>query len=67
MAEMFGDYVPLGEMVTEARRELAMRRNVYPKHVYTGMLRQPLAERRIRVMEAIIETLEKARANADHD
>jgi hypothetical protein len=66
VADMFADHVPVGEMLTEARRELAMRRSVYPKHVTTGRLREPIAERRIRVMEAIIETLEKkAKARVD--
>lgn len=50
---------PLHEQVNAARRELAMRRNVYPKWIATGRMRQAAADHEIECMEAIVATLEK--------
>lgn len=42
-----------------ARRELALRRNVYPKWVREGRMTQAKADDEIAGMEAICATLEK--------
>jgi len=49
------------EQIACAKRELAMRRNVYRKWVSTGRMRQATADHEIAAMEAIVETLEKVR------
>lgn len=45
------------ELVTEARRELKLRRQVYPNRVHTGRLSQRQADRQIAMQEAIVEIL----------
>lgn len=42
-----------------ARRELAMRRNVYPKWVSSGKMTPAKADHELRAMEAIAATLER--------
>ena len=42
------------EKLACAARELAMRRNVYPKWVASGRMKQEAADREIAVMEAIV-------------
>jgi hypothetical protein len=37
----------------EAEREVAMRRNVYPKWIAAGRMKQDEADRRVAVMEQI--------------
>lgn len=49
--------VTLPEMVKEAERELALRRNVYPKWIKSGRLSQEKADQQITVMAAIVEYL----------
>jgi len=51
----------IDEQVAAARRELAMRRNVYRKWVSTGRMMQATADHEIAAMEAIVETLERVR------
>ncbi len=58
--------IPIDEQVAAARRELAMRRNVYPKWVDSRRMTQDKADREIAAMEAIIETLELVKAVASH-
>ena len=41
------------EMVAEIDRELALRREYYPKLVARGKLTQELADRRIHIMEVL--------------
>jgi hypothetical protein len=59
-AEMFGDNPPDGERVpfrdklAELKRELEMRRNVYPKLIERGQLSEETAARQIRILEAIV-------------
>lgn len=47
----------LRELIDEARREAAMRRNVYPRQILAGRMTQGQAERRIGMMEAIAQRL----------
>lgn len=46
------------EQLEEARRELRQRQKVYPRWIGQGQITRPQAERRLALMEAIIETLE---------
>lgn len=41
-----------------ARRELAMRKNVYPKWVGSGRMKQEAADRELKVMAAIVDDYE---------
>lgn len=50
-------------MVKCAARELAMRRNVYPKWVQSGRMKVEAAEHEINCMQAIVDTLVKLRAD----
>lgn len=51
--------VPLHEQLECARRELSMRRNVYPRRIASGVMTAPLAARETARMEAIVQTLER--------
>jgi hypothetical protein len=42
-----------------ARRELALRRNVYPRHVERGRMSREAADREIKLMEAIVADYEE--------
>jgi len=46
------------EMVEELRRELRLRRKVYPREIMTHRVSRPLAGRRIEIIEAAIALLE---------
>ena len=45
------------EMLLEVRREIALRRRVYPRWVEAGRLKLDRAERQIEVMEAVAAAL----------
>jgi hypothetical protein len=63
MSDLFqGEPVPLAEMVAEAKRELHLRRSVYPRRVSAGKMRQSQADRAIMVQQAIIEVLQRLNA-----
>lgn len=47
------------------RRELALRRNVYPRQIAAGRLTQAKAEREIELMTAVVAYLESALARGD--
>lgn len=51
--------VSLQDQLECAKRELAMRRRVYPKFVDSGRMTPRSAEREIRAMSAIVDTLVK--------
>lgn len=51
--------VPLERQVACVRREVSMRRRVYPRWVSTGRMTQVQADREITVMEAAQATLEQ--------
>ena len=40
------------------QRELALRKRVYPRRVATGKMTQPLADRQLALMEAIVADYE---------
>ena len=50
--------IPLTRQVACAKRELALRKNVYPKWIGTRMTKAK-ADEEIATMEAIVATLEK--------
>lgn len=52
------DPVPLHVQIDAARRELDLRRKVYPRLVEKGRLRQSSADDEIAAMTAIVATLQ---------
>lgn len=48
------------EKLAEAKREVALRRNVYPGFVARKKMRQSEADRHLALMEAIVADYEKA-------
>jgi hypothetical protein len=50
--------IGIPEMIAETKRELTMRRRVYPRLVGRGTMTAADAERRIAVMQIILDTLE---------
>lgn len=50
--------VPLAEQIKCVKREIAMRKRVYPRWVADGRLIQSKADAEIAVMEAVRATLE---------
>lgn len=57
--------IDLPTQITAARRELAMRKSVYPHHIERKKLSEAKAAEEIANMEAIIRTLEWLYANED--
>ncbi len=51
--------VPLKDQLACARRELALRRNAYPKWVASGRWKQRDADRELERMAAMVATLER--------
>ncbi len=41
--------------LAEVRREIAMRKNVYPRHIASGKLKQEKADEQVAIMEEIAE------------
>jgi hypothetical protein len=57
MNDLFGEMpINLIDQIREVDREIAMRRNCYPRWVATGRMTQEEADRRIRNMEAVRAT-----------
>jgi len=49
----------LSDQLACAKRELALRRNVYPGWVKSGRMKQAKADHEIESMAAIVQTLER--------
>jgi hypothetical protein len=49
--------VSLVEMLTELERDLLARRRIYHNRTYTGRLSLDRAERRLRILQALIDNL----------
>jgi len=49
--------ISIEQQLSEARRELGMRKTLYPKWINSGRLAPATAEYQIAAMEAICETL----------
>lgn len=56
--------VPLPEQIAEVRRELALRKNVYPKRVSSRDMRQSEADHLTARMNAVLTTLTWLEENA---
>lgn len=56
--------VPLSEQIAEVRRELALRKNVYPKRVSSREMRQSEADHLTARMNAVLTTLTWLAENA---
>lgn len=54
--------ITIDDQIACARRELALRKNCYPNWIQKGRLRRENADREIAAMSAILETLEKVKA-----
>ncbi len=50
--------ITLDDQIRCVKREIAMRRVVYPKWITQGKIDQAKADREIEVMEAVLKTLE---------
>mgnify|MGYP000257830688 CR=1 FL=1 len=48
---------PVADLITEAQRELDLRRQYYWRRVRAGRMRQDDADKRITLMEAIVKRL----------
>jgi hypothetical protein len=57
--------ITLDQQVACARRELALRRNVYPKWIEARKMTAEKAQWEIDTMEAIVATLEKMKTLGD--
>lgn len=53
--------ITLEEQYLEVQREIAMRRRCYPRWIDQGTLSEAKAGRQLRTMEAVLETIRKAR------
>lgn len=51
------EVITLTDMIRCAERELAMRRNVYPRWIEKGRMKESTANHELAAMERIIETL----------
>lgn len=51
-------HVSIADQIKCAKRELAMRRRVYPKWVMQGRMTKEMADHETNAMAAIVETLE---------
>jgi hypothetical protein len=54
----------LDQQLNEIERELGMRRRNYPKWVASGQMKQDQADRQIRLMEAVKQTVLQARVDS---
>jgi hypothetical protein len=56
------DRFTVRELIEEAQREVAMRRNLYEKQVRAGRMGREQADRQIDLMEAIVRRLTRTAA-----
>jgi hypothetical protein len=56
------DRFTVRELIEEAQREVAMRRNLYEKQVRAGRMSREQADRQIDLMEAIVRRLTRTAA-----
>ena len=57
--------VDLEQQISEVKRELAMRRHVYPRFVANEQITEADANHRIAALEAVLETLTTVKAERD--
>lgn len=53
----------IDEQIAEVRRELALRRRVYPEMIRAGKLKRSTADYSMHCMESVLTTLEFVRCN----
>ena len=59
MSELFPrPKIPIADQIKCVTREIKMRKIVYPRKVKADMMEQSEAEREIKQMEAVLETLQ---------
>lgn len=54
--------IPIDDQIAEVKREIGMRRHVYPRFVDQKRITQSQADERITVLEAVLDTLTEVRA-----
>lgn len=54
--------ITLEEQVEAVRREIKLRKRVYPRRIEAGQMTQQFADEQVAVMEAVLATVEKAAA-----
>lgn len=54
--------VPLSDQIASVEREIAMRERVYPRFVADGKMPAAKADRELRAMRAVLDTLHGVRA-----
>jgi len=54
----------LAQQIEEVERELKLRREVYPRMIAKGALRQSVADYHMQRMQAVLETLRRLQENA---
>lgn len=57
--------ISLNQQIEEVERELALRRDVYPRQVAAGKMRQSIADYHLKRMEAVLATLYFVSQNAE--
>jgi hypothetical protein len=55
--------ISLNQQIDEVERELKMRRDVYPRQVNSGKLRQSMADYQMERMAAVLNTLQWLQRN----
>lgn len=60
MSNLLGE-ITIEDQIVCVRREIGMRKRVYPRWVENGKMKMDQADREIAVMEAVLTTLEYLR------
>lgn len=60
MSNLLGE-ITIEDQIVCVRREIGMRKRVYPRWVENGKMKMDQADREIAVMEAVLKTLEYLR------
>jgi hypothetical protein len=59
--------ISLNQQIEEVERELSLRRRVYASQVASGKMRQSVAELHMQRMQAVLETLNRLREEAEQE
>ena len=55
--------ISIGAQIEEVQREIGLRKQVYPRQVSSGKMRQSIADMHLERMEAVLKTLQWVEAN----
>lgn len=55
--KFFVQQITIDEQIAEVRREIAMRKRVYPRRTDEGKMKKEQADLQILMMEAVLQTL----------